>query len=149
MTNNASGGEKHEGKSCKQLTAGSQSPAAGRWPLVFRILKRQMRPRTFITLGVVAVLGVVSLMWLRGHSVELVQAVVLNAMLEKLPEDYPGEQVRTVFAETHRRAIADEREDDYLKALILVSQRLEKRHSLTSAEVDDALQLLSVSRPPE
>ena len=82
-------------------------------------------------------------MWLRSHSVDLVYSVVLSAMLEKLPEDYSEQQVEQAFAANRKLALAEDRSDQFLQALVLVSQRLEKRHTFTSAEVDEALQLLS------
>lgn len=101
-----------------------------------------MKRRTILVLAAIAVGGLATLVWLQSHSVDLVHSVVLNALLQKLPDDYPDSSVEEVFSATRERAIEKGQEDRYLKALVLVSQRLEKRHRLRGWEVDDALELL-------
>lgn len=101
-----------------------------------------MRRRTWILMLLIGLFGLISLLWLRSSSVDLVHSVVLNAMLQKLPEEYPVERVESAFSRTRGAAISEDEADRYLRALILVSQRLEKRQTLRAVEVDELLNLL-------
>ena len=108
-----------------------------------------MHRRTLILVALIAVVGLSSLFWLRSNSVDLVHGVVLSTMLQKLPPDYPSERVESTFAAARREAESMGEQDRYLQALILVAQRLEKRHALKTIEVDEALKLLTDFRSLE
>ena len=99
------------------------------------------RPTLILGAGI-AIAGLLTLFWLQSHSVDLIYSVVLSATLQKLPEDYSPDAVEAVFTQTRRLAIDRNQEERFLKALVLVSQRLEKRQRLRAWEVDSALELL-------
>lgn len=99
-----------------------------------------MRRRMLIAMAVVLALGLAALFALRQYSVEIVNAVVANAVVQKAPQGYPVEQIQEAFGASLRKARQSGTEDRYLTRLERLSQRLEKVQRLESEEVDELLQ---------
>ncbi|HSR66927.1 MAG TPA: hypothetical protein VLU25_03205 [Acidobacteriota bacterium] len=87
------------------------------------------------------VLFAASLAVLRLYQTDLIQAAVVNAMVQKAP---PGEEerIRRTFAECRSQARRDDRQEEYLRALFAVSQRLEKTQKIDQEQLDELLKLL-------
>lgn len=88
----------------------------------------------------VMVFGLASLVALRHYSLEIVNAVVANAVVQKAPDGYPEAKIEEAFAEGLQRARNSGTKDRYLSRLERVSQRLEKVQWLESDEVDQLLE---------
>lgn len=82
-----------------------------------------------------------SVAMLRLYQTDLIQVAVVNAMVQKAPE---GEEarIRRAFSQARREARAQDRQDEYLKALMAISQRLEKTQEIDRQQLDELLQLL-------
>jgi hypothetical protein len=102
-----------------------------------------MSKRTYIILGVLALLGVISLLVLRSYSLEIVQSVVMNAVIQKAPADFSKERIRQTFARSYFAAVGEGRKSDYLEKLSALSHRLEKIQELETEEVETILENLS------
>lgn len=103
-----------------------------------------MRRRVLLFLGGVFLLGLLSALWaLRSYTVEFVHPVVVNAVIQKAPEDYPSGEIRNRFATALRQANDEGEREEYLQHLLALAQRLEKRQRLETREVDQILRDLS------
>lgn len=78
---------------------------------------------------------------LRLYQTDLIQSVVVNAMVQKAP---PGEEerIRRTFAQARSQARREDRQEEYLRALFAVSQRLEKTQKIDQEQLDEFLELL-------
>ena len=104
-----------------------------------------MKKRTIFTLAAIAFIGVAALWLLRSHQLELIHSIVLNAVMQKAPEDYPASRIRETFDQALRDAAADGGQDAYLEELLNLSRRLEKVQRLSAAELDEILAALATS----
>ena len=103
----------------------------------------RLRPRARILL-VVAGLGMVGAVWLlNSYKIDLVHRIVVNALIQKAPPDYPGDHIAGVFETARREAAGSLREQEYLEELLRLSQRLEKVQALTWGQVEEILEGLS------
>ncbi|GAB4241030.1 MAG: hypothetical protein Kow00109_16230 [Acidobacteriota bacterium] len=107
-----------------------------------------MRKRLLI-LGVLAVVGAAAVrVWLKSYSVEIVNLVVMEAVISKAPEDYPKEKIAARFRDCLARQRTPERRKIYLERLQRISHLLEKAAALTSEEIDAVLRELSSDEAP-
>jgi len=106
-----------------------------------------MKKTTVIALSALAVAGLGSLLLLQTYKIELIQTIVVNSIIQKAPDGYPSDQIRVAFVETLTRAQNENKEDDYLAELVIVSQRLEKIQRLDREEVDRLLTEFSALFP--
>jgi hypothetical protein len=101
-----------------------------------------MRKKILILLGVIGLFGAIALMVLKAHSLEIVHRVVMHSLVQKArPEQ--SERIQAVFEESLRRATKSGNEDEYLRQLLSLSQRLEKVQQLETEEVRQILEELS------
>ena len=98
-----------------------------------------MRRRMLIAMALILVLGLAALISLRHYSLELVNAVVANAVVQKAPEGYSAQTIQEAFAARLRQARESGTKDRYLAQLERISQRLEKIQLLEADEVDQLL----------
>jgi hypothetical protein len=98
-----------------------------------------VRRRFFAVLFVLVVLGWITRCALKNYSLEMIHIVVVNAVAQKAPDDYPRQQVYETFSRCLEQA-DKQGHDQYMKRLLTLSHRLEKVQYLESAEVDDILQ---------
>lgn len=84
-----------------------------------------------------------SFLLLRLYKLELVEGIVLNTVLQKVPSDYPGGEVRWAFARARLEAEARGCEEAYVEHLLALSQRLEKIQYLNHQEVKEVLEALA------
>jgi hypothetical protein len=98
-----------------------------------------MNKRLLLLVSAVLVTGLLLLMVLKSYTVEIVHAVVVNAVVQKAPEGYDQVKIRGVFDDA--LALADEGEyrDRYLGELQEVFHSMEKRQYLESEEMDRLL----------
>jgi hypothetical protein len=96
-----------------------------------------VRRIVFLVTGLI-VLGLLTRHALKNYSLEMVHIVVVNAVVQKAPEDYPRGQVYEVFSRCLERAKKQD-QDQYMQKLLTLSHRLEKLQYLESTEVDEIL----------
>lgn len=101
-----------------------------------------MRRRMLIAMALILILGLAALVVLHHYSVEIVNAVVANAVVQKAPEGYPVRRIRETFAERLNQAERRGTQEQYLFELERLSQRLEKVQWLEADEVDQLLEQL-------
>lgn len=107
----------------------------------WRIAK--VRKRLFFWMGAMLLLAIVSLWLLKQRSTELVHAIVLNAVVQKAPDDYPVSRIQKAFSQRLESAIRTNRGTEYLAELKVLSHRIEKRQFLSTEEVDEILEEIS------
>ena len=98
-----------------------------------------MRKRLLIVMGIVVVLGIGALLILRSQALEIVHAVVENAVIQKAPEGYPADRIRDAFESSLRTAQRDGTTQQYLEKLKVLSHRIEKVQRLERAELDELI----------
>ncbi len=99
-----------------------------------------LRARARILL-VVAGLGILVAFWmLNSYKMDLVCRVVVNAVMQKAPPDYPRDHIESVFQRARAEASESLSEQEYLEKLLRLSQRLEKVQSLTPPQVEEILE---------
>jgi hypothetical protein len=105
-------------------------------------------PRKWLTLVLVLGLAVASsaLIILRVYALELVHAVVVNKVIQRLPDDYPAESVRRAFQARLAFADSSSARAHYLEELKALSIQLEKVQGLDRPEVDRILSGISEDR---
>ncbi len=101
-----------------------------------------MRKRLLIMLAVITALGITGLVLLRSHAVEIVNAVVENAVIQKAPDGYPTDRIREAFDSSLRTAQQDGTTQQHLDQLKALSHRVEKVQRLDSEEVDEMIERL-------
>ena len=80
-----------------------------------------------------------SMLLLRYYEVDLVHTIVLNAVIQKAPEGYPGQEISKVFAAARRRAERNNHKEFYVQELFSFSRRLEKIQLLSKDELEELL----------
>lgn len=98
-----------------------------------------MRKRLIIAMGVIVLTGLGALFLLQSYKLPLIQSIVVNALLQKAPPDYPTERIEEAFRSAYQAATGQNRESEYLTELIILSQRLEKVQRLKAGDVDTVL----------
>jgi cell shape-determining protein MreC len=101
-----------------------------------------MKKSVLIIVALMLLIFVGSMLLLRFYRLDLVQTVVVNAVIQKAPENYPGQRVQEVFQAARRRAEGENQEQAYLERLLRISQRLEKIQQLGSSDLDELLESL-------
>lgn len=96
--------------------------------------------RTYILAGLIALFGIASLALLRYYSNDIIHAVVVNAVIQKAPEDYPESEIRTVFNQRFARAQERGEVQRYMDLIKELSHHLEKTQRLEKEEVDRLLE---------
>jgi len=102
-------------------------------------VSRHIKKPTIVTLVILLLIFVGSLLLLGYYELDLVHAVVVNAVIQKAPEGYPEQRIEQIFSAARQRAERENRREAYLELLFLLSQQLEKLQLLS---VDDLEQLL-------
>ncbi len=102
-----------------------------------------MKKRTLLILTPMLLAGGVALGLLRIYEVDLIQMIVVNAVLQKAPAGFPGERIRSEFDQALREAKTAGSEAAYLTELLDLSRRLEKVQELSWEQVEDILTKLA------
>lgn len=98
-----------------------------------------MTTRTYIILGILAVAALAGLLVIQAYSLDLIQYVVVHALIQKAPGPSSSEHIEGVFNDCLANARARGREDEYLGDLIRLSQKLEKLQRMRRSEVEEVL----------
>ena len=98
-----------------------------------------MNKKLLVVFLVFVLSGLLSLLLLRSHKVELVHAVVVNSVIQKAPEEYDRERIRKVFNQALQRAEEEGSGASYLARLQRRFHSLEKRQYLATEEMDRLL----------
>lgn len=98
-----------------------------------------MRKKTVVVLAALGLLGTVALLALKSYQLELIHYIVVNAVIQKSPED-DNPRIRTAFEQAQRRAKAEGKEEAYVKRLLAFSQRLEKVQQLNPVSLNRMLE---------
>lgn len=93
-----------------------------------------MKKSTIAVLVLLFMSFVGALLLLNVYKLELVHTIVLNAVVQKAPEDFSGEEIRRAFSRARQNAQKANREKRYLEKLLRISQRLEKIQELSADE---------------
>jgi hypothetical protein len=99
--------------------------------------------RLILVFVVVAVLGLLTRLVLKSYSLDLVHVVVMNAVAQKAPDDFPKSKVYDTFSECLEQVKESPTEDRYLQHLLTLSHHLEKVHYLEEKEVEELLKELT------
>ncbi len=101
-------------------------------------MKRGLR----ISMALLIVLGVTALVGLRIYRLDLIEHIVVNAVIQKSPPSFPRQKIRESFR--HARRVADEKHQDslYLEFLLGLSAHLEKVQSLEEGELKELVDRL-------
>lgn len=102
---------------------------------------RAMKRRTLVILGLMLAFFAASVLLLRLYEVDLVQAVVVNAMVQKSPPS-EEERIRSAFAAAHAQSRRQGQKKEYLSKLLQISQRLERTQSIDGQMVEEILAYL-------
>ena len=106
--------------------------------------KRLLISKKLLTVLVVVLMaGAFSLWFLKAHSLEIVHAVVVNALVQKAPEGYDQEKIKRVLNEALARAENQGSRERYLEELQTVFHNLEKRQYLETEEMDRLMRRFS------
>lgn len=98
-----------------------------------------IRKRSLIVILVLFAVAISALAALQHYKLPLIHVIVVNAIIQKAPPDYPEADIHQVFQEVLLKAQRNEREDEYVASMLRLSQRLEKIQKLSSNEVDSLL----------
>lgn len=98
-----------------------------------------IRKRSLIVILVLFAIAISALAVLQHYKLPLIHVIVVNAVIQKAPPDYPAADIQQVFQEVLRRARQTEREDGYVTSMLRLTQRLEKIQELSDSEVDSLL----------
>ncbi len=107
--------------------------------LIIRTWKALRRNPRFIALLSLLVAAIVCYLVLRLYTVEVIHAVVVQAVIQKAPPTYPSQAIHDAFDRACRAAAEADDSEAYLGRLFEISQRLEKTQSLTVQEVSHLL----------
>ena len=77
---------------------------------------------------------------LRTYKLDLIQAVVANAVTQKSPQGYPKKRIQRAFSQARWRAEKQNRQEPYLERLLAISQRLEKIQALNEEDLQKLLE---------
>ncbi len=102
-----------------------------------------MRRRTVLILAAMLAAGGLALGLLRAHEIELIHLIVVNALLQKVPDGFPEEKIRSEFDVALQEAEKAGTEQEYLTELLDLSRRLEKVQELSWDQVEDLLSKLA------
>ncbi len=103
-------------------------------------MPRQIKKSTIISLVLLLLIFVGALLLLGYYELDLVHAVVVNAVIQKAPQGYSEERIEETFAAARRKAVLENRREAYLELLFLLSQQLEKLQLLSVDELEQLLE---------
>jgi len=103
-------------------------------------VSRPIKKSTVITLVILLLIFAGSLLLLGYYELDLVQAVVVNAVIQKAPEGYSEQRIEQTFSAARRRAVRENRKEAYLELLFLLSQQLEKLQLLSEDDLEQLLE---------
>lgn len=103
-------------------------------------MSRPIKKSTIITLVILLLLFAGSLLLLGYYELDLVHAVVVNAVIQKAPEGYSEQRIEQAFAAARQRAVRENRREAYIELLFLLSQQLEKLQLLSVDELEQLLE---------
>jgi len=98
-----------------------------------------MNKKLLVAFSTVMMTGLLFFSVLKSYTVEIVHAVVVNALVQKAPEGYDQGKIRGVFDDALARADKGDSRDRYLGELQEVFHSLEKRQYLEPVEIDGLL----------
>jgi len=98
-----------------------------------------MTKRSYIILALLAAVGIAGLLAVQSHQLDLIQYIVVHALIQKAPGDFSSAEIEEVFEQSLSNARAQDRETEYLRSLIRLSQRLEKLQDIERSEVEELL----------
>ena len=81
---------------------------------------------------------------LRFYKLSLVQSVVVTALIQKAPANYPYKEIHEAFQKAFLVAERQGQEQAYLEQLLQISQRLEKIQQLSQETVKQLLESLDL-----
>ncbi len=102
-----------------------------------------MKKSTVIIIGLLLLMGVVSMVIIRSYELDLVHGVVLNTLIQKGPKDFSRQTVQETFRAARAAAEGENLKQAYLDDLFALSQRLEKIQELSREEMDEILDSLN------
>jgi len=103
-------------------------------------VSRHIKKPTIITLVILFLIFTGSLLLLGYYELDLVHAVVVNAVIQKAPEGYSELRIEQTFSAARRRAVRENRKEAYLELLFLFSQQLEKIQLLSEDDLEQLLE---------
>lgn len=105
-----------------------------------------MKKSTLLIMAMLLAVFLASMLFLRSYKLYIVQTVVVDAVIQRAPEDYPRHRIEETFQNARLQAGLEKREQAYLERLLRLSQRLEKVQHIREQDLNDLLE--SMSRPP-
>ena len=84
-------------------------------------MSRPIKKSTIITLVILLLLFAGSLLLLGYYELDLVHAVVVNAVIQKAPEGYSEQRIEQAFAAARRRAVRENRREAYIVKIYALS----------------------------
>ena len=98
-----------------------------------------MKKKAYLSLALLFLLGLGLVVTLRLYSLEMVNVIVMNALTQKAPDDYPKTRIQERFARCLAKAREQHTEHSYLQKLLQISHRIEKIQYLEDKELNDLL----------
>ena len=98
-----------------------------------------MNKKLVAAFSVILMAGLLFLLVLKSYTVEIVHAVVVNAMVQKAPEGYDPEEIKRVFDNALAHADKGDYRQSYLERMQKLFHSLEKRQYLEHEEMDGLL----------
>ena len=99
----------------------------------------RMLRRLALLMAVLALLAIVTRFTLKSYSLELVHIVVLNALTQKAPDDYPKQRILNRFSGCLEEVKTSGSQEPYMQQLMRISHHLEKVQYLEASEVEHLL----------
>ena len=99
------------------------------------------KSRFFVAILFLSVLAG-SMLVIRFYKLNLVQSVVVTALIQKAPTNYPQKEIHEAFQTAFLVAERQGQKQAYLEQLLQISQRLEKIQQLSQEAVKQLLESL-------
>lgn len=103
-----------------------------------------MRKSTVVIVSGLILVFLAFFLSLDFYKLELVNTVVVNAVIQKAADNYPEREIRQAFGAALDSAKREGREKSHLQTLLSLSQRLEKIQRLSLDEVREMLTTLDL-----
>ena len=103
-----------------------------------------MRKSTIVIASGLILVFLAFFLSLNFYKLELVNTVIVNAVIQKAADNYPVREIRQVFGAALDSAKRDGREERHMQTLLNLSLRLEKIQLLSRDEVREVLNALDL-----
>ena len=103
--------------------------------------------RTRVAILLLPFLFLGALFVLRSYRLDLVHTVVLEALSERAPAEYPRQRILDTFEAARQWAEETGRTETYLELLFTISRRLEKVQHVDDEQLSQMLRLLEIQAP--